>query len=162
MKVDMDGFDAAFKEAQEKSRAGGKKTGGPQLLFEAEATAWLANNAVPPPTMHSQVRRRRNPPRRVKAILTLDGFKESTESRRARLGSSSIAPPSTPNPADRWRTSARSSARGRLATVTDVKIGCRLRDAQSAEAWRASWRLETRARRSWTTNAAPTSPRTTP
>ena len=36
-----------MKEAQEKSRAGGKKSGGPTLLFEAEATSWLAKNGVP-------------------------------------------------------------------------------------------------------------------
>ena len=35
-----------LEEAQEKSRAGGKKSSGPTLLFEAEATAWLAKNGV--------------------------------------------------------------------------------------------------------------------
>ena len=38
--IDGPGFEAAMKEAQEKSRAGGKKSGGPTLLFEAEATSW--------------------------------------------------------------------------------------------------------------------------
>ena len=37
MTVDGPGFEGAMKEAQEKSRAGGKKAGGPTLLFEAEA-----------------------------------------------------------------------------------------------------------------------------
>ena len=44
--LDNDGFTRAFAEAQEKSRAGSKKTGGVQLLFEAEATAWLHSNGV--------------------------------------------------------------------------------------------------------------------
>ncbi len=44
--LDNEGFAQAFAEAQEKSRAGGKKSGGVQLLFEAEATAWLQNNGV--------------------------------------------------------------------------------------------------------------------
>ena len=40
------GGDPRLEEAQEKSRAGGKKSTGPTLLFEAEATAWLAKNGV--------------------------------------------------------------------------------------------------------------------
>ena len=40
-------LEEAFKEAQEKLGAAGKKGGGLQPLFEAEATAWLANNGVP-------------------------------------------------------------------------------------------------------------------
>ena len=85
MKVDMDGFDAAFKEAQEKSRAGGKKTGGPQLLFEAEATAWLANNGVPTTDDSHKYAPGTNPSATVK-ILTLDGFKDSTEGVEGPIG----------------------------------------------------------------------------
>ena len=78
MKCDTAGFEAAFKDAQEKSRAGGKKSTGPSLLFEAEATAWLQNNAVPV-TNDAPKYDAGAPPRAVvKAVLTLDGFKEST------------------------------------------------------------------------------------
>jgi alanyl-tRNA synthetase len=86
MKVDMDGFEAAFKEAQEKSRAGGKKSGGPELLFEAEATAWLANNGVATTDDSHKYAPGTNPSATVKAILTLDGFKDSTEGVEGPIG----------------------------------------------------------------------------
>ena len=77
--LDNEGFERAFAEAQEKSRAGGKKSGGVQLLFEAEATAWLQNNsivttkdeqkyAVGRPTLDTT----------VAAILSPSGFVKST------------------------------------------------------------------------------------
>jgi len=77
--LDNKGFEEAFAEAQEKSRAGGKKSGGVQLLFEAEATAWLQNNsiattkdeqkyAVGRPTLDTT----------VAAILSPSGFVKST------------------------------------------------------------------------------------
>ena len=79
MKVDTAGFEKAFKDAQEKSRAGGKKSGGPQLLFEAEATAWLQNNSVTVTDDAPKYDVGSTPKSTVKAILTLDGFKDSTE-----------------------------------------------------------------------------------
>ena len=86
MKADSAGVEAAFKEAQEKSRAGGKKSGGPALLFEAEATAWLSNNAVPLTDDTHKYDVGANPTACVKAILTLDGFKQSTESVEGPVG----------------------------------------------------------------------------
>ena len=86
MKVDDEGFKAAFKEAQEKSREGGKKSGGPTLLFEAEATAWLANNGVATTNDAAKYAFGSNPKATVKAILTLDGFKNSTEGVQGPIG----------------------------------------------------------------------------
>ena len=86
MKADSAGFEAAFKEAQEKSRTGGKKSGGPALLFEAEATAWLSDNGVPLTDDAHKYDVGANPTACVKAILTLDGFKPSTESVEGPVG----------------------------------------------------------------------------
>ena len=86
MKVDNAGFEEAFKEAQEKSRAAGKKGGGRQLLFEAEATAWLANNGVPLTDDSHKYAAGSVPEATVKAILTLDGFVESTENVEGPIG----------------------------------------------------------------------------
>ena len=112
MTVDTAGFDAAFKEAQEKSRAGGKKSDGPSLLFEAEATSWLqkngskwgkakdvlkevhathqiahAHDAIPftddSPKYDGP---EADPSAVVKAILTLNGFVESTEGVEGPIG----------------------------------------------------------------------------
>eukprot|EP00775_Hariotina_reticulata_P008612 gene8612-8793_t len=47
LRVDAAGFEAAMEEARQKSRAAGKKTGGVALRFEAEATGWLQNKAIP-------------------------------------------------------------------------------------------------------------------
>ena len=80
MKVDGAGFEAAFAAAQEKSRQGGKKSTGPSLLFEAEATAWLQNNGVATTEDEHKYAPGANPDATIKAILTLDGFVETTES----------------------------------------------------------------------------------
>ena len=87
MKCDNAGFEEAFKEAQEKSRAAGKKGGGRALLFEAEATAWLANNDVPlTDDSHKYAPGDAHADATVKAILTLDGFVGSTESVEGPIG----------------------------------------------------------------------------
>lgn len=77
--LDNEGFAKAFAEAQEKSRAGGKKSGGVQLLFEAEATAWLQNNDVST-TNDSEKYAVGRPAHTstVAAILTPGGFVKST------------------------------------------------------------------------------------
>jgi len=77
--LDNAGFEQAFAEAQEKSRAAGKKSTGVELLFEAEATAWLQNNGVSP-TNDSEKYAVGRPSHAttVKAILTPSGFVEST------------------------------------------------------------------------------------
>ena len=79
MRVDSPGFETALKEAQEKSRAGGKKSGGVTLLFEAEATAWLARADVPTTDDAPKYADGTNPRAAVRAILTSDGFVQSTE-----------------------------------------------------------------------------------
>jgi alanyl-tRNA synthetase len=86
MKLDGPGFEAALKEAQEKSRAGGKKSGGPSLLFEAEATAWLATNNVPTTEVGAKYNVKANPKATVRAILTMDGFVQSTEGKAGPFG----------------------------------------------------------------------------
>ena len=67
-------------------RAAGKKGGGRQLLFEAEATAWLANNGVPLTDDSHKYAAGSVPEATVKAILTLDGFVESTENVEGPIG----------------------------------------------------------------------------
>jgi alanyl-tRNA synthetase len=79
MKVDAAGFERAFKEAQEKSRAGGKKSNARTLLFEAEATAWLRAREIETTNDAHKYVHGANPEAVVKAILTLDGFEDSTE-----------------------------------------------------------------------------------
>mmetsp|Transcript_36931 Transcript_36931/g.91246 ORF Transcript_36931/g.91246 Transcript_36931/m.91246 type:complete len:553 (-) Transcript_36931:556-2214(-) len=86
MTVDGPGFEAAMKEAQEKSRAGGKKTGGPTLLFEAEATAWLNTHKVPTTNDAAKYITGSNPAATVRAILTLDGFVDSTAGKSGPFG----------------------------------------------------------------------------
>ncbi|CAG9461148.1 unnamed protein product [Pedinophyceae sp. YPF-701] len=78
LRVDMDGFAVAMKEAKERSRAARKTGGGPQLKFEAEATgalkemnAPLTNDAPKYDWAPTQGK--------VVAILTLEGYRDTTE-----------------------------------------------------------------------------------
>lgn len=76
--VDMDGFNKAMADAKELSRAGAKKGGADGLKFEAEATAWLASNAVPL-TDDSPKYTESSLTTKVAAILTKGGFVQSSE-----------------------------------------------------------------------------------
>lgn len=81
-------FDQVFKAAQEKSRMSSKKKTGVDLLFQAEATAWLSNNNIA--TTNDSFKYVENVPKvdtTVKAILTSsDGFVQSTEGQSGPFG----------------------------------------------------------------------------
>lgn len=77
--LDNEGFAQAFAEAQEKSRAAGKKSGGVQLLFEAEATAWLQDNGIATTNdEHKYAEGRPALDATISAILSPSGFIQST------------------------------------------------------------------------------------
>lgn len=77
MTVDMKGFEIALEEAKEISRASAKKGGASTLKFEAEATAWLGSKNIPY-TEDSHKYSQKNVESKIQAILTKDGFVEST------------------------------------------------------------------------------------
>ena len=79
MKVDWTASTPRSRRRRRSPAPAGRRPAGRQLLFEAEATAWLSNNAVPLTDDAHKYDVGANPTATVKAILTLDGFKDSTE-----------------------------------------------------------------------------------
>lgn len=77
LSVDMAGFQAAMETAKELSRAGQKKGAAQELKFEAEATAYLQNSGAPL-TNDQPKYEAADVAAKVLAILTKDGFKQST------------------------------------------------------------------------------------
>jgi len=87
LKLNNKEFDEVFKAAQEKSRASSKKSSGVELLFQAEATAWLANNNIA--TTNDSFKYADGVPKvdtKVVAILTSNGFVQSTTNETGPFG----------------------------------------------------------------------------
>jgi alanyl-tRNA synthetase len=77
--VDMEGFAKAMEDAKELSRAGAKKGGANGLKFEAEATAWLASNNIPLTDDSAKYTAEVAVSTKVAAIMTKNGFVQSTK-----------------------------------------------------------------------------------
>ena len=78
MTVDMSGFEVALEEAKEISRASQKKGAAAALKFQAEATAWLADNGIAY-TDDSFKYQKGEINCTVRAIMTKDGFVDTTK-----------------------------------------------------------------------------------
>lgn len=78
LELDMAAFNQAFEEARERSRAAGKKAGGEELKFEAEATGWLQAHNIAL-TDDSFKYEDKDTTTTLVAILSRGGFVESTD-----------------------------------------------------------------------------------
>eukprot|EP00242_Pyramimonas_sp_CCMP2087_P017801 CAMPEP_0198213354 /NCGR_PEP_ID=MMETSP1445-20131203/28816_1 /TAXON_ID=36898 /ORGANISM="Pyramimonas sp., Strain CCMP2087" /LENGTH=1184 /DNA_ID=CAMNT_0043887981 /DNA_START=34 /DNA_END=3588 /DNA_ORIENTATION=- len=79
MEVDMVGFEAAMEKQKEMSRAARKTGGAAFIKMEAEATSHLANAGVKPTLDSAKYVWNAPVPTKVAAIMTLEGFRDSTE-----------------------------------------------------------------------------------